>query len=99
MELSSKQRAYLRGLANPLEPVFQIGKTGVSPEVTASIAECFNTRELAKGTVLKNCPEEVREAAEKAAERTRSTLVCVTGRRIVLYKPFSEKPEIILPKG
>ena len=98
MNLTSKQRAYLRGLGNGIDPVLQIGKDGVTPEVTAAAAESFNTRELAKFSVLKNCDGDVREAAEMLADRTRSTLVCVTGRRFILYKPFPEKPEIVLPK-
>ena len=99
MTLTSKQRAYLRGLGNGLDPVMQIGKDGVTPEVTAAAAESFNTRELAKFSVLKNCDGDVKEVAGMLADRTRSTLVCVTGRRFVLYKPYPEKPEIILPRA
>ncbi len=99
MNLTSKQRAYLRGLGNGLDPVMQIGKDGVTPEVTAAATESFNTRELAKFSVLKNCDGDVKEVASMLADRTRSTLVCVTGRRFVLYKPYPEKPEIILPKN
>ena len=98
MNLTSKQRAYLKGLAQNIEPVFQIGKSAVSPEVTESVSECFNTRELIKGTVQKNCLEDINEVARTVADRTRSTLVQVIGRKIVLYKPFHENPEIKLPK-
>ena len=58
MTLTSKQRAYLKSLAADLEPVFQIGKSSVSPEITNAIAETFNTHELVKITVLKNCLED-----------------------------------------
>ena len=98
MNLTSKQRAYLKGLAQNIEPVFSIGKASITPEVTDSVAECFNTKELIKGTVQKNCLDDVNEVAKTVADRTRSTLVQVIGRKIVLYKPFKDEPEIKLPK-
>ena len=98
MTLTSKQRAYLKGLAADLEPVFQIGKATVTPEITSAIAETFNTHELIKITVLKNCLDDVKEVANTVAERTRSDLVQVIGRKFVLYKPFKDDPKIILPK-
>ena len=98
MILTSKQRAYLKGLAADLEPVFQIGKATVTPEITSAIAETFNTHELVKITVLKNCLADVKEVANTVAERTRSDLVQVIGRKFVLYKPFKDDPKIILPK-
>ena len=98
MTLTSKQRAYLKGLAADLEPVFQIGKATVTPEITSAIAETFNTHELVKITVLKNCLADVKEVANTVAERTRSDLVQVIGRKFVLYKPFKDDPKIILPK-
>lgn len=99
MTLTSKQRAYLKSLASDLEPVFQIGKSSVSPEVTSAISETFNTHELIKVTVLKNCLEDVKEVAITVSERTRSELVQVIGRKFVLYKPFKDDPKIILPKS
>ena len=98
MTFTSKQRAYLRGLANNLEPVLQVGKEGTSPEVVEAVNECFNTRELIKLNVLKNCQEDVREVARKIGERTHSDPVCCIGRRFVLYKPFPEESQIRLPK-
>ncbi len=98
MNLSSKQRAYLKGLAQNIDPVFQIGKSELTPEVTDSVSECFNTKELIKGTVQKNCMADLNEMANTLADRTRSTLVQVIGRKIVLYKPFHENPEIKLPR-
>lgn len=99
MTLMSKQRAYLKGLAADLEPVFQIGKSSVSPEVVSAITETFNTHELVKITVLKNCLDDVKEVAITVSERTRSDLVQVIGRKFVLYKPFKDDPKIILPKN
>ena len=98
MKLTSKQRAYLKGLAANLEAVFQVGKAGVTPEAVQSVSELFHTHELIKGTVLKTCGDDLRAVAEMLAERTRSTAVQVIGRRVVLYKPFDEDPEIVLPK-
>ncbi len=99
MNLTSKQRAYLKSLASELEPVFQIGKATVTPEITDAIAETFNTHELVKITVLKNCIEDVTNVAIMISERTRSELIQVIGRKIVLYKPFKDEPKIIIPKA
>ncbi len=99
MTLTSKQRAYLKSLAADLEPVFQIGKSSVSPEITNAIAETFNIHELVKVTVLKNCLEDVKDVAVTVSERTRSELVQVIGRKFVLYKPFKDDPKIVLPKA
>ena len=96
--LTSKQRSYLIGLSNQLDPVIQIGKNGVSPEAVISAEEAFNTRELVKGAVMKMAPESPREAAETLAGRTRSQVVMVIGRKFVLYKPFKENPKIVLPQ-
>lgn len=98
MQFTSKQRAYLRSLAQNLDPIFQIGKSAVSPEITAAVSEAFNTRELIKLTVLKNCPEDVKTAGQMIAEHTRSELVEVIGRKIVLYKRDQDDPQIILPR-
>lgn len=96
--MTSKQRSYLKGLAMNLEPVFQIGKSSVTPENVEAIAETFNTRELVKIAVLKNCLDDPKEIAATVAERTRSQVVQVIGKKFVLYKPFKENPKIILPK-
>ena len=97
MILTSKQRAYLKGQASTLEPVFQIGKAGLTPEVTEAVREAFNRRELIKITVLKKCMEDPRQIASVMAERIQATVVQVIGKKIVLYKPDKDKPVIILP--
>ena len=84
--MTTKERAYLKGLADNLEPVFQIGKAGLTPEVTEAVRETFNTRELVKLGVLKNCMEDPRQIAGFIADRTGSSVVQVIGRKIVLYK-------------
>ena len=98
MELTSKQRAYLRSLSNHLEATFQVGKSSLTPELTDAVKEAFNTRELIKLSVLKNCPDDPKEIGVMIAERTGSTFVCSIGKKFVLYKPFKENPEIVLPK-
>lgn len=96
--MTSKQRAYLMSLASNLNPVFQVGKASLTPEITEAIAECFNNNELIKIAVLKNCIDDPRAIGEAVAERTRSQLVQVIGKKIVLYKPNKDKPKIELPK-
>lgn len=95
--MTSKQRAYLKSLASNLNPVFQIGKSSLTPEVTEAVAECFNNNELIKLAVLKNCLDDPRAIAEALAERTHSQVVHVIGRKIVLYKPDKKNPKIVLP--
>lgn len=84
--MNSKQRAYLRKMSAELEPIFHIGKSSVTPEITSAIEEALIARELIKLNVLKNCPNDTREIAEMIAERTRSEVVLVIGRKFVLYK-------------
>ena len=96
--MTSKQRAYLKSLASTLDPLFQIGKGSVTPEVIEAISEAFNNRELLKISVLKNCMDDPRAIAEVVAERTRSQVVHVIGKKIVLYKPDKKNPKIVLPQ-
>lgn len=96
--ITSKQRAYLRKQANSIEPIFQIGKSGVAPEVTQAIADALEARELIKINVLKNCLYEPKDVGQVLSERTRSDIVQQIGRKIVLYKPSKENPQIELPK-
>lgn len=98
MELTSKQRAYLKSLANGIDPIFQVGKASLTPEFTASVAEAFHTRELLKIAVLKNCADDPKAIAETVAGRTRSQVVQVIGKKIILYKPDKKNPKIVLPK-
>jgi len=96
--LKSKERAYLRGLANTMEPIFNIGKTGVSADMTTSVGEALKKRELIKVSVLKNCPYDIKDMAEKLSERTRSEVVQIIGKKITLYKRNNDDPTIILPR-
>ncbi|MBR4965534.1 MAG: YhbY family RNA-binding protein [Lachnospiraceae bacterium] len=96
--MTSKQRAYLKSLAAVLEPTFQLGKSSLTPEFTNAILENFNTHELVKINVLKNCVDEPKTIAITLSERTNSELVQVIGRKIVLYKQNKDEPKIVLPK-
>lgn len=96
--MTSKQRAYLKGLAMTMDPIFQIGKSSLTPENTKAISEALEARELIKINVLKNCMDDPRELADMVAERTRSQVVQVIGKKIVLYKEGKEdKKKIMLP--
>lgn len=96
--MTSKQRAYLKGLAMNINPIFQVGKSSLTPELTTAIGEAFNNKELIKIAVLKNCFDDPNEIAEMIAQRTRSQVVQVIGKKIVLYKPDKKNPKIELPK-
>ncbi len=95
--MTSKQRAFLKGLAMDLDPIFQIGKASLTPEVTEAILESFHTRELIKISVLKNCIDDPKEIASILSERTHSDVVQVIGKKIVLYKENKDHKKINLP--
>ncbi|MBP9995898.1 MAG: ribosome assembly RNA-binding protein YhbY [Lachnospiraceae bacterium] len=96
--MNSKQRAYLKGLAMNIEPIFQVGKSSITPEYTEAIREAFNKKELIKLSVLKNCMDDPREIATVLADRTGSEVVQVIGKKIVLYKANKDNPKILLPR-
>ena len=95
--MTTKQRAYLKGLAMNIEPVYQVGKSSLTPEITKGIDEVLAARELIKISVLKNCIDDPREIASVVAERTNSEVVQVIGKKIVLYRQ-SKKKKIQLPQ-
>ncbi len=98
--MTSKQRAYLKGLAMKIDPIFQIGKSSLTPEITKAVDEALEARELIKISVLKNCMDDGNSIAVVLAERTHSQVVQVIGKKIVLYRPAKseEKRKIQLPK-
>ena len=82
-----------------MDPIFQIGKASLTPENTKAIAEALEARELIKVSVLQNCMDDPKELAQTVAERTKSQVVQVIGKKIVLYKEGKEnKKKIMLPK-
>lgn len=96
--MTTKQRAYLKSLAMTMEPIYQIGKSALTPEMTQGISEALEARELIKINVLKNCMEDPNELARTLAERTRSEIVQVIGKKIVLYRESKDKKRIVLPE-
>jgi RNA-binding protein len=96
--MTSKQRAYLKGLAMKINPILQIGKSSITPEFTTAVDEALEARGLIKIHVLKNCFDDPRGMAEIIAERTHSEVVQVIGKKIVLYRESKEKKQIELPK-
>ena len=89
--MTTKQRAYLKSLAMTMDPIFQIGKNSMTPELTKAVEEALNARELIKVSVLKNCADDPRALAEILAERTKSQVVQVIGKKIVLYNEGNDK--------
>ena len=84
--MTTKQRSYLKSLAMTMEPILQIGKNSMTPEVTKAVSEALEARELIKISVLQNCADDAKELAGVLAERTRSQVVQVIGKKIVLSK-------------
>lgn len=96
--MTTKQRAYLKSLAMTMDPIFQIGKNSMTPELTKAVEEALDARELIKVSVLQNCADDPKELAQMLAERTRSQVVQVIGKKIVLYKEGKDdKKKIQLP--
>ena len=101
MELTSKQRAQLRAMANGLDTILQIGKEGVSDSVVRQADEALEARELIKCRVLENALLTTREACQELAKRTRSEGVQVIGTKFVLYREShskEKKDKIVLRK-
>ena len=101
MDLTSKQRAQLRGLANGIDTILHIGKDGIGDNLIAQANDALEARELIKGKVLENSLLSTREAAEALAKATRSEVVQVIGTKFVLYRPShnkEKKDKIVLVK-
>ncbi|MBP5177971.1 MAG: ribosome assembly RNA-binding protein YhbY [Lachnospiraceae bacterium] len=92
--MTTKQRAYLKSLAMNMDPIYQIGKSSITPEFTIGISEALEARELIKISVLKNCADDPKELALILSERTGSEVVQVIGKKIVLYKRSKKNPKI-----
>jgi RNA-binding protein len=97
--MTTKQRAYLKSLAMTMDPIYQIGKSSLTPEITEGVNEALEARELIKINVLKNCIDEPNELARVLSERTHSEIVQVIGKKIVLYRESKDKKKIELPEA
>ena len=94
MELTSKQRAQLRGLANSIDTILHIGKDGIGENLIKQADDALEARELVKGKVLDNNIEyDARTAAAELAQATRSEVVQVIGTKFVLYRESHSKPK------
>ncbi|MCR5146058.1 MAG: ribosome assembly RNA-binding protein YhbY [Clostridia bacterium] len=89
--MTSKQRAYLRGLANQIEPIFQIGKGGLTENLITQLSDALEARELIKINVLKTAPDYARDLANEIAENTNSEVIQVVGNKITLFRQRKEK--------
>ena len=94
--MTSKQRAKLRGLANSLDTIMQIGKGGINENTYKAVAEALEARELIKIRVLENSLYTAKEAAAEIAENVGCDVVQVLGTRITFYKPNPKQPVIHL---
>ena len=96
--MTSKQRAYLRGLANTIDSIFQIGKGGISPVLLEQLDNALEARELIKISVLETAPGNAKELAQEIADGTNSDVVQTIGSKITLYRAKKKDSKIILPK-
>ncbi|MDN4607083.1 ribosome assembly RNA-binding protein YhbY [Sporosarcina highlanderae] len=94
--LSGKQKSYLRSEAHHLQPIFQIGKGGLTEQIIKQIEEALEARELIKVSILQNCEEDKKEIATKL-EEAGIEVAQVIGKILVLYKESKEKKRIVLP--
>ncbi|EGQ27608.1 ribosome assembly RNA-binding protein YhbY [Mammaliicoccus sciuri] len=95
--LTGKQKRFLRSEAHHLQPLFQIGKSGLTEAILAQIDEALEARELLKVSVLQNCEEDKNEIAERIGAFKGIEVVQVIGNIIVLYRESKEKKRILLP--
>lgn len=96
--MNSKQRAYLRGLANGLTPIFQVGKNGISDNLIKQVDDALEARELIKLNVLETSPDDICEVGNNLAEKTHSILVQIVGNKITLFRARKKDSKIVLPK-
>lgn len=95
--LTGKQKRFLRGKAHHLNPIFQVGKTGVNENMIQQVNEALEKRELIKVQILQNCMEDKEDVAVEMSEGTDAEVVQIIGNVIVLYKESEENKEIQLP--
>lgn len=96
--MTSKQRAYLRSLANTLEPIFQIGKSGISENLIQQLSDALEARELIKIHVLETAPDTAKNLGIEISDLTNSTLVQTIGNKITLFKQKEKNSKYDLPQ-
>jgi len=95
MNLTTKQRAYLRGLGQSLRPQLHVGHEGYNAGIRSSLEDLFKRRELVKVRILNTAEEEPKALAAALAEEANAELVGVVGKTFVLYRPNPEMKERI----
>ena len=96
--MTSKERAYLRGLANTIDAIFQVGKGGISDVLLEQLNNAIEARELVKISVLETAPGSAKELAEEIAQGTNSIVVQTVGNKITLFRQKKKNSKIELPK-
>ena len=96
--MNSKQRAFLRSLANNITSIFQVGKNGISENLIKQVDDALEARELIKLNVFETSPDDIEEVANSIAEKTNSTLVQIMGNKITLYRARKKDSKIVLPE-
>ena len=97
--ITKAQRQYLKGLANNLRPLVQVGKSGLTDNIVKSADEVLEAHELLKVSILNTCPVSTEEIALDLAGKTNSEIVSQLGRKIVLFRRNKEKGSIVLPNA
>lgn len=95
--MTSKQRAYLRGLSNRIEAIFQIGKNGINDNLIKQLDDALEARELIKITVLETAPDSAKSLSFEISEKTNSMVVQVIGNKITLFRQKKKDSKIELP--
>ena len=96
--ITSKQRAYLRGLGQSCPAIMQIGKGGITENLIKTVSDALEARELVKLSVLENCGEEPRAVLDQLCEALGAEGVACVGKKILLYRESTDKKTIILPR-
>lgn len=95
--ITSKQRAYLRGLAQNLEPIFQVGKNGVNDNQVQQLIDALEAREIIKINLLNTLPDDKHSIADEIASKTGADIVQLIGKKLTIYKKSTKNPKIELP--
>lgn len=96
--ITGNQRSYLKGIANNIDPIFQLGKNGLTDNFVRQVDDALKAREIVKINVLKNSVLDPTEVGSQLAEALNAEFVQSIGRKFVLYRQSEDKPEIVLPK-
>jgi RNA-binding protein len=98
MNLTGKQKRYLRGMGHGIKPIVTVGKHGITEDLVKELDGCLAVHELVKVKVLESCPVSRKDAGVQLSEATASGLAQTLGRTVLLYRPHAEDPRIVLPE-